>query len=500
MSDANTTNPTGRQLPVNLTHKKGATDAGQLPLGTLYLLQEEIGRGPAAKVYRALANETGQEVAVKVFHRRYSNDPRFAVRFRNHLKTLITVSHEHLVRILDYGMIDGRFYIATEWVAGQDLGSYLAEHGPLPALVAIQISRQVCSALETIHAHGLVHQGLKPQNILLSAGSQVKVCDVGLSSLLSETGLSRTNVMLGGVNYMSPEQARGKATGPQSDLYSLGVLLFEMLANQPPFQSNDAWSVIRMHTKQEPPRLRQLNPQIPDALAEVVYTAMQKSQQGRYANAGEYDLALAQVQADLVASMNKSLATESPKRDPSLWQRLVAAIRSVKQLLVQPSRLMGQAVPFGVVLLFQLAASFVIAYAIIYLLTALVPKNRVDQLPKTGDNIVLAKSTRMIDLPKSRTRDSDLKLAPETLLAPSSLQGDESAPSSGRQAKQYLAREPRKEANSRARLASCYTTAVARLIINQSGWRIPIFEIDTRQELECKWLRITKYASLSTNS
>jgi serine/threonine-protein kinase len=239
-------------------------------------LEGEINRGPTASIYRATAPENGQPVAIKVFHARYHADPRFAIRFREHLRRLAGLSHDNLVPVLDYGVDQTQYYVVTEWVDGTDLGTYLTEYGSLPSTLTIFIARQVCAALDAIHQHGLVHQGIKPQNILFTADGRVKVTDIGMSRLLSDSGLSKTHVMLTGVGYISPEQARGKRLAPQSDIYSLGVTLFEMLTGRLPFEGNDAWSVVRMHAMETPPSPQQFNQQVPEGLANIVIHALQK--------------------------------------------------------------------------------------------------------------------------------------------------------------------------------------------------------------------------------
>ncbi len=196
---------------------------------------------------------------------------------------------------MDYGYVEGRYYIATEWVGGIDLGTYIAEHGPLQPLQAAALALQVCAALRVVHQHGLIHLGIKPGNVLLMPGGKVKVSDVGLAGILSETGLSKTNVMIGNTPYMSPEQARAEAPGPESDLYSLGVILFEMLTDRLPFESNDAWSLLRMHSEQTPPAPDLLNPAVPPLLSAVVLRALQKQRRSRFASADEMAAALAEL-------------------------------------------------------------------------------------------------------------------------------------------------------------------------------------------------------------
>jgi serine/threonine protein kinase len=265
-------------------------------LGDRFVLQAEIARGSAASIYRALDRENGRTVALRVFNQRFQADPRFAIRFRRQMLAIAAISHENLVAVVDYGVLDGRYFIAMEWIVGVDLRTYLVEHGPLSTGLAAFIAVKVCDALEAVHRSGLDHRGIKPQNVLLTGSGEIKVNDVGLSGLYSESGLSRTNVMVEGVGFMSPEQARGEEIGPRSDIYSLGVLLFEMLTNRLPFESKDTWEVLRMHVNAQPPTPRRFNSAIPAELATVVLTALQKDPARRYASAWEMAQALSPFQ------------------------------------------------------------------------------------------------------------------------------------------------------------------------------------------------------------
>jgi serine/threonine protein kinase len=261
-------------------------------LGGRYVLQAEIARGSATSIYRALDRESGRTVALRVFNPRFQTDPRFVIRFRKRMLAIAGISHENLVAVLDYGALDGRYFIAMEWISGVDLRTYLVEHGPLSTGLASYIAGKVCAALDAVHSTGLDHRGIKSQNVLLTGDGAIKVSDVGLSGLYSESGLSRTNVMVEGVGFMSPEQARGAEVGPRSDIYSVGVLLYEMLTNRLPFESTDAWEVLRMHVNEQPPTPRRFNSAISADLATVILTALQKDPARRYASAQEMAQAL----------------------------------------------------------------------------------------------------------------------------------------------------------------------------------------------------------------
>jgi serine/threonine protein kinase len=340
-----------------------------------YRLEEEISRGPTASIYRAIDLEDNRPVAVKVFQEHYQSDPRFSIRFREHLRILSELKHDNLIPILDYGVDQGSYYIVMEWVEGVDLATYIAEYAPLPSGMVLFIAGQACAALEAIHQRDLIHRGIKPENILLSVDGHVKVTDVGLSGLLSESGLSKTHVMLGGVGYISPEQARGKSLGPSSDIYSLGVVIFEMLTGRLPFESNDVWSLVRMHAREQPPDLRQLNPKIPARLAEIAARALEKAPEARFSSAAEMGAALSTLQNEFEEDL---LVRRHPARQSitaGLYRMLrdLAAPGALKDLLLRPTnwQVAGREVPVWVVLAFQFALVFLITFAVLYGLSLL---------------------------------------------------------------------------------------------------------------------------------
>ena len=340
-----------------------------------YRLEEEISRGPTASIYRAIDLEDNRPVAVKVFQERYQSDPRFSIRFREHLRILSELKHDNLISILDYGVDQGSYYIVMEWVEGVDLATYIAEYAPLPSGVVLFVAGQACAALEAIHQGDLIHRGVKPENILLSVDGHVKVTDVGLSGLLSESGLSKTHVMLGGVGYISPEQARGKSLGPSSDIYSLGVVIFEMLTGRLPFESNDVWSLVRMHAREQPPDLKQITPKIPAKLAEIVARALEKTPETRFSSAAEMGAALSALQEEFEEDM---LVRRHPGRQSitaGLYRMLrdLVAPGALKDLLLRPTnwQIAGRELPVWVILAFQFALVFLITFALLYGLSLL---------------------------------------------------------------------------------------------------------------------------------
>jgi serine/threonine protein kinase len=234
----------------------------------------------------------------------------------------------------------------------------------------------VCSALEAVHRGGLLHRNLKPQNILLGAGGLVKVSDSGLSGLLSESGLTRTHVMLGRFNYIAPEQVRGQAIGLASDLYSLGILLYEMLTNRTPFESRDAWEVMCMQVESEPPSPVQFSPEIPAGLAAVVLRALQKDPARRFNSAAEMNEALSHFiprgEPGRLGQVNLPDSGRQPRGMAS--RKATLALREAWQFLHTPlpARIFGRQVSFGFILLLQFLLTFALTFAVLYLLTGLI--------------------------------------------------------------------------------------------------------------------------------
>lgn len=265
-------------------------------LGGRYRLERRAGVGPVATVYKAFDLQDRCAVAAKVVDPRYTGDPRFALRFREGLRRLADIQHENLARLLDYGYDAGNYYLITEWVDGKDLADELSRGRALAPEVAVSIVRQACAALAQAHRRGEVHGGLKPQNILIGPEGRVKVTDCGLAGVIRETGLSKTRVLLSEAGYMAPERARGARAGPESDVYGLGVILFEMLTGRLPFEAAGAWSLLRKQAEDRPPQPSVINSEVPLDLSAVTMIALQKDRERRYPTAEAMGTALDEVE------------------------------------------------------------------------------------------------------------------------------------------------------------------------------------------------------------
>jgi hypothetical protein len=265
-------------------------------LGTIiegrYRIDEKLGAGGMGAVYRATRLMIGDEVAVKILHAEQS-DPNATQRFRREAQAAARLKHPNAVDIYDFGVTnDGLQYLVMEFVEGDSLRKLIKENGPFPCSTAAPILTQVCAALEEAHRHNIIHRDIKPDNIIinsLEAGLRVKVLDFGIAKLRDDaaSSLTQTGNVLGTPHYMSPEQCLGEELDSRSDIYSLGVVLYEMLSGRVPFNSPVSTAVVVQHVNQTPPSLRTLNPSIPPAVETVVLGALEKKREARPQSATE---------------------------------------------------------------------------------------------------------------------------------------------------------------------------------------------------------------------
>ncbi len=260
-----------------------------------YVLKEKVGAGGMADVYRAVDNQTGQEVAVKQMHTDLLNDPEFVRRFEREAVAQSMLNHQNIVGTFGHGTDGDVPYIVMEYVDGITLKDFIQNRAPMPQKVLTRIARQILSALGHAHANGVVHRDIKPQNVLMGRGNVLKVTDFGLAKAASSATITMTGSnVLGSVHYFSPEQARGIATDARSDLYSLGIVLYEMATGVLPYQGDTPVTVALKHL-QEVPYWPHLYADVPRALEGVILKAILKDPDQRYQSAAEMarDLALA---------------------------------------------------------------------------------------------------------------------------------------------------------------------------------------------------------------
>ena len=291
-----------------------------------YLLGEVIGKGGMAVVYKAYDFRTGRTVAVKVLRDQYSQDAEFVRRFQQEAEAASAITHENLIDIYDVGEQNGTRFIVMEYVDGMTLKSLIKEHGALDNYSAITIARQICTALQVAHDAHIIHRDIKPQNILLDRKGIAVLADFGIaktSDTQTITGDGESGV-LGSVHYFSPEQARGEGANACSDLYSLGVVLYEMVTAELPFQGDTAVAIALHHMNTEPTPPIECNPRVTPALNEIILKAIRKKPEDRYQSAREFydDLSLALVypEGGFIRDAKKKDAegkdgTEQPKKE-----------------------------------------------------------------------------------------------------------------------------------------------------------------------------------------
>jgi tRNA A-37 threonylcarbamoyl transferase component Bud32 len=253
-----------------------------------YVTSRLLGCGGMGEVYLARDKILGREVAIKVLRKRYAEDEEFVARFRREARSAAALSHPSVVSVHDLGCSgDGAHYIAMEYVPGGTLKQRLAEGGALGPNAAAAVALQIADALDAAHARGIVHRDVKPQNVLLTTRGDAKLADFGIAGAASlDMGSPMTSVV-GTPSYMSPEQASGEPVGPASDLYSLGVVLHEMLTGSVPFEGETPVAVSMKRVNEPPPSLRQLNPRIPEGMDSLIAKLLARRPADRYAHAAE---------------------------------------------------------------------------------------------------------------------------------------------------------------------------------------------------------------------
>lgn len=270
-----------------------------------YKIIGNIGSGGMANVYLAQDLILKRQVAVKVLRFDFQNDQTAIRRFQREALAATELVHPNIVSVYDVGEEDGMQYLVMEYVKGMDLKRYIREHSPMSYGKIVDIMEQILSAIALAHQHRIIHRDLKPQNILIDENGTVKITDFGIAIALSETSITQTNSMLGSVHYLSPEQARGGMATKQSDIYALGIILYEMISGKVPFDGESAVSIALKHFQNDLPSLKEVDPNIPQALENVVLHATAKEPVDRYKNVEE-------MAEDLRSSLSAERMDEAP--------------------------------------------------------------------------------------------------------------------------------------------------------------------------------------------
>ncbi|WP_164669053.1 Stk1 family PASTA domain-containing Ser/Thr kinase [Virgibacillus doumboii] len=261
-------------------------------LNERYRINETIGGGGMANVYLARDIILNRDVAIKVLRLDYANDEEFIARFDREAQSATSLAHPNIINIYDVGEEDQILYMVMEYVDGMTLKEYIQRYGPVDVHEALDIMKQITAAISHAHANDIVHRDIKPQNILMDTYGQAKVTDFGIAVALSATSLTQTNSILGSVHYLSPEQARGGMATKKSDIYSLGIVLFELLTGRLPFSGQSPVSIALKHLQNDTPSVKRFNPNVPQSVENIVLRATAKDPFHRYETVYDMEEAL----------------------------------------------------------------------------------------------------------------------------------------------------------------------------------------------------------------
>ena len=276
-------------------------------LGGRYQVQDKIGSGGMATVYRGLDEVLGRTVAIKTMLPQYASDPSFAARFKQEAQAAAALQSPYIVSVYDWGKDADTYYIVMEYLRGTDLKSGIRKHGALDCKKVAQIGSQIAQALSVAHKHDIIHRDIKPQNIMVQPDGNIKVMDFGIARA-KNSHLTQDNSVLGTAHYVSPEQTQGKDLGPTTDIYSLGIVMYEAATGQVPFQGDDAISVALKQVNEQPKPPSELNPAVDPSLESIILKCMQKSPAARFQTADELYHVLRDYLAGRMQAVNNATA------------------------------------------------------------------------------------------------------------------------------------------------------------------------------------------------
>src|SRR5579885_1533171 len=254
-----------------------------------YELEELVGTGGMSSVFRAHDRLLDRKVALKILHQQYARDDEYVERFRREARAVAALSHPNIVTVIDRGDHEGRQFIVFEYVEGENLKQLIQRRGPAPVKTALELAKQIAQALSFAHQQGLVHRDVKPQNVLLNGDGTAKVTDFGIArSLDVKHGMTQTGTVLGTSDYIAPEQAQGQPVDEHTDVYSLGVVLYELLTSEVPFPGENFVAVAMRHINEEPPPVRDKRPDVPPRVEAAVRTAMAKRPEDRFPTMADF--------------------------------------------------------------------------------------------------------------------------------------------------------------------------------------------------------------------
>jgi beta-lactam-binding protein with PASTA domain/predicted Ser/Thr protein kinase len=303
-----------------------------------YRIQRKLGAGGMADVYLAEDQELGRRVAIKILNSRHGNDDQFIERFRREAKNAAALNHPNIVSIYDRGEAEDTYYIAMEFLDGRTLKELIVGRGAAPINVAIEYARQILSALRFAHRHGIVHRDIKPHNVLVDGEGRVKVTDFGIARA-GTSQMTETGSIVGTAQYLSPEQAKGGEVDPRSDLYSLGIVLYELLTGKTPFEGDTPVEIAMKHLSTAPKPPSKLRPDIPPELDMVVLRALAKNPDDRYQSADEMEADLDRVaRGARVSAATVDTATQVLRRPPAAAAAVEAGTAATMIAAPPPTR------------------------------------------------------------------------------------------------------------------------------------------------------------------
>ncbi|UCC41413.1 MAG: protein kinase [Candidatus Aminicenantes bacterium] len=301
---------------------RGTTFAGR------YEIIEELGKGGMGKVYRVLDKKLKEEIALKLIKPEIAKDKKTVERFSNELKIARKIAHKNIARMFDLNEEKGTHYITMEYVRGEDLKGLIRKIGRLGAGQAIPIAKQICEGLAEAHRLGVVHRDLKPQNVMVDEDGNARIMDFGIAWSLESKGITGAGVIIGTPEYMSPEQVEAKEVDQHSDIYSLGIILYEMTTGRLPFEAYTPFAVGVKQKSEEPENPKDINPQIPDDLNRVIMRCLEKDKDARYQSAGEVRYELDQIEKGIPTTER-----EVPAKKP-LTSKEITVQFSVKKIFI----------------------------------------------------------------------------------------------------------------------------------------------------------------------